>query len=76
MQKGLEVGLQEGMEKGLQKGMQQGMQQILLRLLRQRFEALPPNVARRISAIRSTEELERLADRVLVASSLEELGLA
>jgi hypothetical protein len=49
---------------------------VLLRLLSRRFETLPAGVAKRISAIDSAEELAGLAERVLSASSLEELGLA
>jgi hypothetical protein len=63
-------------EKVEEKGRQEGMQSILLRMLRQRFKALPPATTQRVSAMTSSKELERLADRLLSASSLEELGLA
>jgi flagellar biosynthesis/type III secretory pathway protein FliH len=63
-------------DEGLQEGRQEGMREMLLRLLSRRFETLPAGVAKRISAIDSAEELAGLAERVLSANSLEELGLA
>lgn len=60
----------------LEKGRREGMEKILLRQLQQRFRTLPPDVAQRVSRIPSTDELTRLAERVLTAGSLEELGLA
>jgi hypothetical protein len=53
-----------------------GMQKVLLQLLSKRFEALPPAVIQRVSAITSPKELGRIADRILSAGSLEDLGLA
>ena len=41
-----------------------------------RFSPLPGGVLQCLSAIDSAEELTRLAERVLSARSLEELGLA
>jgi len=65
-----------GLLTGRQQGKQQGMQEILLRQLQQRFAPLPASVIQRVSALESTEELTRLAERVLSARSLEELGMA
>ena len=52
------------------------MREILLRLLRSRFPSLSGQTVARVEAIRSTEELGSLAERILTARSLEELGLA
>jgi flagellar biosynthesis/type III secretory pathway protein FliH len=76
IEQGVQKGMQQGLQRGLQQGMQQGMREILLRQLQQRFAPLPASAAQRVSAIDSTEELTRLADKVLSARSLEELGLA
>jgi hypothetical protein len=59
-----------------ERGLQKGMREMLLRLLEQRFSPLPGRVPQRLAAIESAEELTRLAERVLSARSLEELGLA
>jgi hypothetical protein len=52
------------------------MRETLLHQLESRFPPLPDEVSRRLSAIESKDELTRLAERVLSARSLEELGLA
>ncbi|HEX4966357.1 MAG TPA: DUF4351 domain-containing protein [Thermoanaerobaculia bacterium] len=70
----------EGQEKGRTEGMVQGKQsgacQLLLHLLGKRFGPLPENVRRRVEAITSLDVLTELAERVLSAHSLEEMGLA
>ncbi|HEX7182608.1 MAG TPA: DUF4351 domain-containing protein [Thermoanaerobaculia bacterium] len=68
--------MEKGRQAGRQEGLREGMERILLRQLKQRFRTLPPDVAQRVSRISSTDELARLAERVLTAGSLEELGLA
>ena len=76
LEKGREQGLEQGREQGLEKGQERGMREILLRLLRSRFPSLSGQTVARVEAIRSTEELGSLAERILTARSLEELGLA
>ena len=63
-------------DKKIEEGRQEGMRELVLRLLARRFAPLPAAVARRVSAMVSSEELATLADRLLEARSLEELGLA
>jgi hypothetical protein len=65
-----------GVEKGKSEGKREGMRTLLLRQLRQRFAPLPEAATERVAAITSMDELTRLADRVLTARSLEDLGLA
>lgn len=55
---------------------QQGMQDLLLLQLEQRFGSVPDATRRRVQAVDATEELTRLAGRILTAESLEDLGLA
>jgi hypothetical protein len=63
-------------DEGVEQGMQEGMRKVLRRLLAQRFGPLSPSIASRLEAIHSAEELEGLAERVIQARSLAELGLA
>jgi hypothetical protein len=57
-------------------GRTQGAHQLLLRLLGKRFGPLPENVRRQVETITSLDLLTELAERVLSAHSLEEMGLA
>lgn len=58
------------------RGRQEGMQELLLNLLEQRFGSVPVATRHRVEALDSVDELTRLGNRVLTASSLEDLGLA
>jgi len=73
---GMEQGRVRGMEEGLERGREQGARRILLRLLGLRFGPLPKKTRLKVEAIDSLETLSQLADRVLVARSLDDLGLA
>jgi len=72
---GLEMGLERGLEQGREQGREQGARQTLLRQLRVRFGPLSDDVKRRVEAIRSLERLNEIAEQILVARSLEEMGL-
>ena len=76
VEQGLARGLEQGLESGLARGQERGMREVLLRLLRRRFPSLSGHAVERVQAITSTEELGSLAERLLTARSLEELGLA
>jgi len=52
-----------------------GKRGTLLKLLRLKFGALPESVTARLEGISSAEELDVLAERILMLGSLEELGL-
>jgi predicted transposase YdaD len=52
----------------------EGMRQLILRLLEQRFGALPQKVLRQLRAISSPQTLE-LGGRILIADSLQAMGL-
>jgi hypothetical protein len=62
-------------EKGREQGREQGVRQTLLRLLGLRFGPISEDVRRRIEAIGSVERLNQIAEQILVARSLEEMGL-
>lgn len=66
----------EGWKEGQREGMEQGTRKVLLRLLAHRFGRVPVTVRRRVQEIDSVDLLIRLAERVLTARSLEDLGLA
>jgi len=74
-QEGFEAGVREGLEKGEEKGEEKGRRDIVLELLERRFGPLPRATVKRVRALTSSEELSRLAARVLDAPSLEDLGL-
>jgi hypothetical protein len=48
---------------------------VVFSLLEQRFGALPQRTKRKIERISSLEPLTHLAQRIVVAESIEELGL-
>ena len=75
-EKGRKEGRQEGRKEGMEEGAQTYARQMLLLLLGKRFGPLPENVRRRVEAIDSLDLLTRLAERLLSAHSLEEMGLA
>jgi predicted transposase YdaD len=74
-QEGRQEGLEQGIRKGIRKGRVEGMRELLLHLLSERFGAVPKSVATAVEEITTARELERLAKRVLKASSLAELEL-
>jgi Domain of unknown function (DUF4351) len=59
----------------LKEGRQEGMRQILLQLLEHRFGPLPAEQRSRVEAITSPSRLKRLADKILTAKSLQEMGI-
>ena len=73
--KGLAKGRQEGREEGRQKGLEEGLAYLrnaLLRLLYQRFGQVSERARKRIAAA-PADQLARWAERVLVASSVQEV---
>jgi hypothetical protein len=73
---GLQAGERKGRRAGRQQGELEGARRILLDLLKLRFGALTPPVRQRVKSIQSATELRALAGKVLIASSLAEMGLA
>ena len=75
-EKGRREGKDEGRREGVEEGTQRGARQVLLLLLGKRFGPLPEPVRRRVEAIDSLDLLTRLAERLLSAHSLDDMGLA
>ena len=59
----------------LKEDRQEGMRQLLLQLIERRFGPLPEERRRSVEAITSPIRLKRLADKILTARSLDEMGL-
>lgn len=72
---GMEMGRSEGRAEGRAEGQAEGERRLLVNLLEARFGPLSEADRRRVEAIDSTEELERLARRLMEATSLADLGL-
>jgi hypothetical protein len=70
----LKEGRREGREEGLRTG-QLEMQKALLQQMTLRFGRLPRNVRQRVEAISSSQELRGLARKVVLAQTLQDLGL-
>jgi hypothetical protein len=68
-------GLEKGRELGEREGREHGQRELLLHLLTRRFGPLSEATRQRIQALNSSEQLSRLAERVLDAPSLDDLGL-
>jgi predicted transposase YdaD len=63
-------GHDRGKEEGREAGFVEGKRETLKRQLAAKFGALPPRVLESIDALRSSEELDRYLDRVLIARTL------
>lgn len=66
------AGVEQGMEQGMAQGRLEGERRLVLRVIQHRFGELPAAYRLRLQSA-SQDELEDLADRVLDASSLDEL---
>jgi len=71
----LQEGRQEGRREGRQEGQVLSLRKMLLRQLALRFGRVPKTVRSRVERISSTQELERLTEKVLSARSLKEMGI-
>ena len=86
LKKGLETGRKEGRKEGREEGREEGrsegraegieaLRNVVLLQLEQRFGAVPKTTKRKLKEIAALEPLTHLAKRVVVAASLDELGL-
>ncbi|HSS48134.1 MAG TPA: DUF4351 domain-containing protein [Thermoanaerobaculia bacterium] len=67
--------LEENLLDWSEKKRAEGKRELLLRQLERRFGPVPDTVRQRLEEIRSTRRLDRLADKILTARSLREMGL-
>ena len=72
IERGIAKGLERGIAKGLEKGIAEGQTQVVLRQMRLKFGELPEAVQARVRSA-SPDELDRFAERILVAQSLDEV---
>jgi len=70
--RGIAMGLEKGLEKGRKEGRKEGERAIVLQLISQRFGPLPDPVRKRVETM-PAPKLERITQRLLGASSLDEL---
>ncbi|GAB4457449.1 MAG: Rpn family recombination-promoting nuclease/putative transposase [Armatimonadaceae bacterium] len=70
-----ERGIEKGVEQGIAEGLLQGERRTFLRLMERKFGALPESTVAKVEAMKA-DELEKLTDAILSATSLEDLGLA
>jgi len=61
-----------GRERGLREGLE-GVRSLLLQLLDQKFGPLPQRIRQRVESLSPVDRLTRLAERALVARTLDEL---
>lgn len=67
--------MEKGREEGRRSGLVEGKRDVLLRQLAAKFGPLPTETTTHLRALDSADELDRLLDRLLTASTLEDLGI-
>jgi flagellar biosynthesis/type III secretory pathway protein FliH len=71
-QKAFQKGFQEGYQQGLKEGFQIARREIVLEVLNDRFNPVPPSVIDRINQISDLATLKQLCKRVISIGSLAE----
>ena len=74
-ERGIEKGIEKGLEQGREVGLLEGKCEALLGQLGAKFGPLPKGTAARLESIESASELDDYLERILTATSLEEMGL-
>ena len=69
---GIEQGIEQGLERGLEQGIEQGERSLLYRQLTRRFGPLDQITETRLQQATS-DDLERWADNILDADTLDEV---
>lgn len=68
-------GIEKGRVQGIEQGIARGKREMLMHLLAVKFGTLPENVRQKIETIEGTDALDTLSERVLTASTLEEMQI-
>ena len=72
----LQEGRQEGWQEGFQEGMLDGPRGMLLEQIKLRFGRVPRTVRQKINAISSMREMRAMSRKVILAETLQDLGLS
>ena len=72
LEQGVQQGIRQGMQQGIREGRQEGELNVLIRQLTRRFGPLDATTTERLKKA-STDELERWADNILDARTLDEV---
>jgi hypothetical protein len=75
IEKGRVEGREEGREQGLKAGLIEGKRETLIRQLTTKFGSLSEEIRSRVQALESVTELDAYLERVLVATSIDDMGL-
>ena len=75
IEEGIQQGIQQGLEQERQQGLQQGKRLFLIQLLATKFGELSQSVTDQIHRMTTEEELDQIGVRLLMAESLEDMGL-
>jgi hypothetical protein len=67
--------LEQGRTEGRREGALQALRNVLLRQLRSRFRKVPKAVERAVNATDDVARLDTWLDRVLIAETLEDVGI-
>ena len=74
-EEGRAQGQEEGREQGLKAGLIEGKRETLIRLLTTKFGSISEEIRFRVQALESVTELDAYLERVLVATSIDDMGL-
>ncbi len=74
-EEGRAQGQEEGREQGLKAGLIEGKRETLIRLLTTKFGSLSEGTRSRVQALESVAELDAYLERVLMATSIDDMGL-
>jgi hypothetical protein len=75
IEQGIAQGIEQGVAQGIEQGIARGKREILLRQMRSKFGSLPDEVVQKLEGLTDNDLLDELSLRLLMANSLEEMGL-
>jgi hypothetical protein len=69
---GFELGVEQGVEQGVKQGRRQGVEDTILKLLHNRFQTVPKNIAAKLRTIQDFDVLVQLATMTGTVRSLDD----